>query len=54
MTAELGPTLLEMLRQTVPKLTHVAIFVNPSNANIIGVLKTEASAQKRPCPWHSY
>ena len=47
MSVELGPKRLEMLRSMVPKLTRVAVLVNPSNAsNILGLKIVQAAAQK--------
>ena len=47
MAAELGPKLLEMLRDMVPKLTRVAVLVNPTNAAVILNLKNiQTAAQK--------
>ena len=47
MTAELAPKLLEILRGMVPKVTRVAVLVNPSNASSTASLKgVQAAAQK--------
>ena len=47
MTTDLGPKLLEMLRGMVPKVTRVAVLVNPSNAQQTSWLKNvQAAAQK--------
>ena len=47
MTTDLGPKLLEMLLGTVPKVTRVAVLVNPSNASVVALLKNvQAAAQK--------
>ena len=46
-TAELGPKRLEMLRGMVPKVTRVAVLVNPVNATNTSLLKNvEAAARK--------
>lgn len=45
MSAELGPKLLQMLREMVPKVTRVAVLVNPANtANIVLLKNVEAAA----------
>ena len=47
MTTELAPKLLEMLRGMAPKVTRVAVLVNPSNASSTASLKNvQAAAQK--------
>ena len=47
MTADLGPKLLEMLLSMAPKVTRVAILVNPANAYLAGLLKSiQAAAQQ--------
>ena len=47
MSAELGPKLLEMLRDMAPKVTRVAILVNPANtSNTLGLKNVLAAAQK--------
>ena len=47
MSVELGPKLLEMLRTMVPKVSHVAVLMNPSSAaNILGLKSVQAAAQK--------
>ena len=47
MTADLAPKLLEMLRAMVPKVTRVAVLVNPSNAShALGLKDVQAAAQK--------
>ena len=47
MTADLGPKLLEMLRGMAPKVTRVAILVNPANAaNTLGLKNIRAAAQR--------
>ena len=47
MNAELGNKLLEMLRGMVPKVTRVAVLVNPTNpTNISGLKNVQAVAQK--------
>ena len=47
MTAELTPKLLEMLRGMVPRVTRVAVLVNPSNVAHTSALKNlQAAAQK--------
>ncbi len=44
---DLGPKQLEMLRSMVPKLTRVAMLLNPNNAGMAAVLKNvQAAAQK--------
>jgi putative ABC transport system substrate-binding protein len=44
---DLGPKHLEMLRSVAPKLTRVAMLLNPSNAGMAAVLKgVQAAAQK--------
>jgi putative ABC transport system substrate-binding protein len=46
-TAELGPKLLELLRDMAPKATRVAVLVNPSNASTsLGLQNIRAVAQK--------
>ena len=47
MTADLGPKQLEMLRSMVPKVTLVAVLVNPSNANMTILLKNVQAAAQR-------
>ena len=47
MTADLSPKLLEMLRGMLPKVTRVAVLVNPSNVtNTSGLKNIQAAAQK--------
>ena len=47
MNVDLGPKLLEMLRGMVPKVTRVAVLVNPSNVFQTLLLKNiQAAAQK--------
>ncbi|MGH6630457.1 MAG: ABC transporter substrate-binding protein, partial [Burkholderiales bacterium] len=47
MTADLAPKRLEMLRGMVPKVTRVAVLVNPSNvSNTLGLKNIQAAAQK--------
>ena len=46
MTADLAPKLLEMLRGMVPRLTRVAVLVNPSNASLNLFLDNVQSAAK--------
>ena len=47
MTADLGPKLLEMLRGMVPKVTRVAVLVNPANpSNTLALKNVQAAAQK--------
>ena len=44
---ELGPKRLEMLRGLVPKVTRVAVLVNPSNAsNMLGLKNVQTASQK--------
>ena len=44
---DLGPKHLEMLRSVAPKLTRVAMLLNPGNAGMAAVLKNvQAAAQK--------
>ena len=46
MSAELGPKLLEMLHDMAPKVTRVAVLVNPSNLTHAALLKNvQAAAQ---------
>ena len=46
MNADLGPKLLEMLRGMVPKVTRVAVLVNPSSAsNTLALKNGQAAAQ---------
>ena len=45
--SDIAPKRLEMLRSMVPKLTRVAVLVNPSNAaNAMGLKNIRAAAQK--------
>ena len=47
MSTELGPKLLETLRDMVPKVTRVAVLVSPANASSTILLKNvQAAAQK--------
>ena len=47
MVVDLGPKHLEMLRSMVPKLSRVAVLVNPSNSSHATILKSvQAAAQK--------
>ena len=47
LATDLGPKLLEMLRGMVPKLSRVAVLINPGNSSITALLKNvEAAAQK--------
>ena len=46
-TTDLGPKRLEMLRGMVPKLTHVAVLVNPVNAGNTLLLKNVQAAAQR-------
>ena len=47
MNTDLAPKLLEMLRGMVPKVTRVAVLVNPSNVtNTSGLKNIQAAAQK--------
>ena len=47
MSAELAPKLLEMLRSMVPKVTRVAVLVNPANpVNTSWLKNVQAAAQK--------
>jgi len=46
MVAELGPKMLETLRGVTPKVTHVAVLVNPSNTAVaIFLQNVQAAAQ---------
>ena len=47
MNAELAPKLLEMLRGMVPKVTRVAVLVNPSNTAVTILLKNIQAAAQR-------
>ena len=47
MTAEIRPKQLEILREMLPKVSRMALMVNPANAsNIVGSKKIQAAAQK--------
>ena len=47
MSNDLGPKLLEMLRGMAPKVTRVAVLVNPSNAaNTASLKNVQAAAQR--------
>ena len=47
MNTDLGPKLLEMLRGMAPKVTRVAVLMNPANASLTIFLKNvQAAAQK--------
>ena len=44
---ELGPKLLEMLRDIAPKISRVAVLANPTNVSNVALLKnTQAAAHK--------
>ena len=46
-SADLGPKLLELLRDMAPKVTRVAVLVNPANASSTMLLKNvQVAAQK--------
>ena len=46
-SVDLGPKLLEMIRSMVPKVTRVAVLVNPLNISLASVLKNiQAAGQK--------
>ena len=47
MTADLAPKLLEMLRGMAPKVTRVAVLVNPANASMTILLKNVQAAARK-------
>ena len=47
MNVDLGPKLLEMLLGMAPKVTRVAVLVNPANASMTSLLKNVQTAAKK-------
>ena len=45
LATDLGPKLLEMLRGMVPKLSRVAVLINPGNSSITALLKKCGSSR---------
>ena len=51
LTQDVSPKLLEMLKDSVPKLSSIAVLMNPANANSVVSLKNiRAAAQKMNIP----